>query len=291
LFVAIIIPLTRMNSSEGNHSRYQLLVQVLSCLNFIKSWPSPHVLLKPRGNEFFNAVYVPCASKALTDSATEAISSVSSFEKEAKNFETFEAKMMALVCQFVCSVSSSLALESMNIASQAIDSFDVLICILEECIRCYFTNIQIDNAASENSNNININGEIVELKDHFALKEATACLYISQKISRREFMKMCVEYHAALTLRIIFEQEKRTMNSEYGDRSNPMSCEQWLQCAIYCIEMASIFVPSNEHYEYDIVVLWFFVLELIQDNRYILKRVSENAVSIERRFSSMKMIC
>jgi hypothetical protein len=50
----------------------------------------------------------------------------------------------------------------------------------------------------------------------------------------------------------------------------------WMEQALSFVEVITNFVPNLQHYEYDVFVLWFFVLDLVSDRRWSVAHKASN---------------
>lgn len=93
LLTAVMIPLVRFHSKSEKVAS-QMLVNLLSCFNYLEVWPPPYVLTKPRNPSFF---IKPTTNEQPRD---------------------FSLKVHGILTQFASSVESITALEILNIGAQ-----------------------------------------------------------------------------------------------------------------------------------------------------------------------------
>jgi len=147
-------------------------------------------------------------------------------------------KLYGLVGMFISSASPHLCLQILANAHKALGERTlVIVSLLEDTLHSYFTQTQ----------------------DHqIALIKATNSLDLT-KISWGDRVFACTETNAALTLRVLLEQQKGSI-SNLGE-------ENFAKSADILFDSVIGFVP-NKHREFDLFVLWFFALELISDQRW-----------------------
>ena len=81
--------------------------------------------------------------------------------------------------------------------------------------------------------------------------------------------KICSTTKAALTLRIVLEQQLQLLQNTQLD---------WPQYATNFVDIISKFIPNPNHYELDVFILWFFVLEIVGNPNWVFEKTAEEKV-------------
>eukprot|EP01119_Soliformovum_irregulare_P003202 TRINITY_DN1353_c1_g1_i1.p1 TRINITY_DN1353_c1_g1~~TRINITY_DN1353_c1_g1_i1.p1 ORF type:complete len:913 (+),score=310.90 TRINITY_DN1353_c1_g1_i1:585-3323(+) len=230
LLTAILIPMLRSHGNENISSH--LLVAILSCLNHSQTWPSSYLLSSPRNAAFFNATFIP----------GEKIS-----EQEAKKFREFSQKIKGIIQQFAASTSPAIALETLNVASQAISMPEELVEIFEETLHSYFSHSDSGHASAQ----------------------AAASLQL--EIQLEKMVQICTDSHASLTLRVILEHDVRNVSKLSGSHIS------------FILNAVSKFLPNKQHYEMDLLALWIFVLDMLASDKWTFDKNSEEGLALFER--------
>jgi len=167
--------------------------------------------------------------------------------------QEFSRKAEGLILQFCGSVPPDLALKILAALADARLPTNTHAMITEEVLHSYLT-------------------EVNDREEALSAMEKALSHPVGK--SWEEFYEACIQSKSVITARVIMEQQKRYIGG--------MGTIEWVRFATGLVSYCARPVP-NPHRDFDLWALWFFVLELLQDSRWIPTKKSEEKLHLFQR--------
>ena len=233
LLTTIVIPISHQYAQHTAVAS-QFIMFILSSLE--DEWSKPVKIpvqipwITPGPN-----VQVPPLPQRLEDTTNQSLAAKIFSTSTKKDLKPFLTKLNGIVTQFCASSSPEVAVEVLNISSSIIKEQSTLWMIYEVTLHSYFTQSTRTNP----------------------LSEATAAIAKPLNLSFGDTFELCIQLHTPLTFFVFIEQFKKS----FDDLNN-----NWNRFLEFTVDYIIRFEPRGNR-EFEALLLWFVVLDLINDNR------------------------
>ncbi|KAL6074784.1 hypothetical protein QOT17_003863 [Balamuthia mandrillaris] len=252
LLTSVLIPLSRRFAEESSRVASQMILFTLSCIE--AEWQGP---VLPQLAFYNSNDGVPVRpSTAEIGEEGDVIMSIGAglesgeSEKGESRAKMFYQTLTGIVMQFCASASPSVAIEILNVASSVVTSMPTLCRVYEEALHAYF-----GSHASHTP----------------SLLHATASMQ-PPSIPWEKFLGACSQTPCSLTLRVVLEQKHRLLSRSSED-------EQWLKFVSIAVRAVVGFKPDPNK-EFEVFVLWFFIIELALDRKWRITRATNQVAEV-----------